>query len=115
MPTTAGPRTEGANEPRRYLVKTNHADVVVFVNPDAGGLDDDLFSFEAATPDNVAGLTMTTPLTAFAAKVVDVIELHGTDAFGGSPNLLEMLVKEKATHELRRLERFAQELAAQQG
>src|SRR5690554_2366722 len=112
MSTATEPLGQEANEPRRYLVKTNHADVVVFVNPDAGGLDDDLFSFEAATPDNVAGLTMTTPLTAFASKVVDVIELHGTSEFGGSPKMLEMLVKEKATHELRRLERFAQELAA---
>lgn len=103
---------DASDEVRRYLVKTNQADVVVVVNPDASGLDDDLFSFEAADEANVAGLTMTTPLTAFAAKVVDIIELHGTEEFGGSAKLLEMLVKEKATHELRRLERFAQELAA---
>lgn len=104
-----------AGETRRYLVRTSQADVVVVVNPDAGGLDDDLFSFEAVTEANVADLTMTTPLTAFAAKVVDIIELHGTAEFGGSSKLLEMLVKEKATHELRRLERFAQELAARGG
>lgn len=113
MTPTPGSRKVGATEPRRYLVQTSHADVVVVVNPDAGGLDDDLFSFEAATPDNVAELTMTTPLTAFSAKVVDVIELHGTEEFGGSDKLLEMLVKEKATYELRRLERFALELARQ--
>lgn len=113
MPTTEGPSSGRDNEPRRYLVKTDHGDVVVFVNPDAGGLDDDLFSFEAATPENVAGLTMTTPLTAFSAKVVDVIELHGTAEFDGSAKMLEMLVREKATYELRRLERFAQELGGQ--
>lgn len=101
---------EATDEPRRFLVKTSHADVVVVVNPAAGGLDDDLFSFEAVTPENVVGLTMTTPLTAFSAKVVDMIELHGTEGFGGSPRLLEMLVKEKATAELRRLERFAESL-----
>lgn len=106
------PPTQGPSEVRRYLVKTNQADVVVVVNAAAGGLDDDLFSFEAADAENVAGLTMATPLTAFAAKVVDLIELQGTDEFGGSAKLLEMLVKEKATFELRRLERFAQELAA---
>ena len=53
-----------------------------------------------------------TPAPAPAAKVVDLIELQGTDDFGGSPKLLEMLIKEKATFELRRLGRFAEALAS---
>jgi len=100
--------TEGA---RRYMVRTNQGDVVVIVNGEAGGLDDDLFSYEVPTAENVVGLTMTTPLTAFASKVVDIIEMQGTEAFGGSDKLREMLVREKATSELRRLERFAETAA----
>lgn len=116
----ANERREGrrADEPggeavRRYLVRTNTGDVVVVVNARAGGLDDDLFGLEAATTDSVAGITMTTPLSAFGAKVVDLIELHGTGDFKGSDTLREMLVKEKATFELRRIERFAKELAGE--
>ncbi|HZJ08761.1 MAG TPA: hypothetical protein VFD39_03640 [Trueperaceae bacterium] len=98
---------------RRYLVKTNAGDVVVVVNASAGGLDDDLFSLEPATEETLAGIDMTTPLSAFGAKVVDLIELHGTSDFTGSNTLREMLVKEKATFELRRIERFAKELAGE--
>lgn len=72
---------------------------------------DGLFSLEAATPEATAGLEVATPLTAFGAKVVDIIELAGTDGFDGSAVLREMLVKEKATAELRRIERFAKSLA----
>jgi len=95
--------------PRRYLVKTRYGDVVVNVNPAAGGLDDDLFGFEAPTAQSAAGIDMVTPLSAFGAKVVDLIELHGTGKFAGSASLREMLVREKATAELRRIERFAKQ------
>lgn len=101
--------TAGSGAPDRYVVKTNHCDVVVVVNTAAGGLDPDLLSFEVPTDDNTAGLTMTTPLSAFAAKVVDIIEAQGTAGFSGTDTLREMLVKEKATQELRRLERFARD------
>lgn len=96
-------------EERRYLVKTNDGDVVVVVNPEAGGLDDDLFSLEAATPETTAGIAIATPLSAFSAKAVDIIELHGTGGFGGSDALREMLVREKATALLRSIERFARQ------
>ena len=101
-----------AAEQRRFLVKTNDGDVVVVVNGAAGGLDDDLFAFEPATEETTAGIVMTTPLSAFGSKVVDLIELHGTEDFTGSAVLREMLVKEKATFELRRIERFAKEAKA---
>lgn len=94
-------------EPRRYLVKTNVGDVVVVVNPRAGGLSDDLFSFEPVTQEALEHVDMTTPLSAFGSKVVDLIELHGTAEFTGSDTLREMLIREKATLELRRIERFA--------
>ena len=98
-------------KPRRYLVKTNAGDVVVVVNPAAGGLSDDLFSFEAVTQEALSQVDMTTPLSAFGSKVVDLIELHGTAEFTGSDALREMLIREKATLELRRIERFAKERA----
>lgn len=110
---TVPARDADAGGERRYLVKTNAGDVVVLVNAAAGGLDDDLFELRAATEESTAGLTMTTPLSAFGAKVVDLIELHGTATFTGSDTLREMLIKEKATFELRRIERFARERAAE--
>ena len=97
--------------PRRYLVKTNAGDVIVVVNPLASGLADDLFSFERVTPAGLAQVDMTTPLSAFSSKVVDLIELHGTADFEGSDVLKELLIKEKATFELRRIERFAKDNA----
>ena len=96
-------------EERRYLVKTNDGDVIVVVNPSAGGLDDDLFGLEPATPETTAGIAMATPLSAFSAKAVDIIELHGTAGFAGSPALREMLVREKATALLRSIQRFAKQ------
>ena len=69
------------------------------------------------TAETLKSVGMTTPLSAFGAKVVDLIELHGTSDFTGSDALREMLVKEKATFELRRIERFAKDAraAAEQG
>lgn len=81
--------------------------MVVNVDLEAGGLSDELFSFEVATEDAVAGIDVVTPLSAFGAKVVDIIELAGTADFTGSDALRELLVREKATSELRRIERFA--------
>lgn len=108
---------ETAPVERRYVVKTNDGDVLVLVNTAAGGLDDDLFSFAPVTAETLKSVGMTTPLSAFGAKVVDLIELHGTSDFTGSDALREMLVKEKATFELRRIERFAKDAraAAEQG
>lgn len=99
------------DDSRRYLIRTNHGDVVVNVDLSVGGLSDALFSLEAPTAEALAGLDVATPLTAFGAKVVDIIELAGTEGFGGSAVLREMLVKEKATSELKRIERFAKSLA----
>src|SRR5690606_8387508 len=105
--------SSGQQEERRYLVKTNDGDVVVVVRAEAGGLDDDLFQLRRPDPANLEGITMTTPLTAFSAKAVDIIELHGTGSFGGSDQLKEMLVREKATALLRSIERFAKQAGDQ--
>lgn len=91
----------------RFLVRTDSGDVIVTVNPSVGGLDDDLILLESANAGQAEEFDMVTPLRAFGAKMVDLIELAGTEEFGGSPTLREMLVKEKATQDLKRIELFA--------
>lgn len=95
----------------RYLVRTDSGDVIVKVAAGVGGLSDDLIQLEAAAADAAADFDMVTPLRAFGAKMVDLIELAGTDDFAGSATLREMLVKEKATQELKRIELFARQTA----
>lgn len=97
------------SEPSRYLVRTDSGDVVVTVNPGVGGLGDGLVSLTKAPADAAAAFDMVTPLRAFGAKMVDIIEFAGTETFAGSATLREMLVKEKATQELKRIEVFARQ------
>jgi len=97
---------------RSFLVSTDHGDVVVRVNPAAGGLDTDLLALEPADAANSSALTMVTPLRAFGAKMVDLIEMQGLGDVDVSPALRELLVREKATQELKRIERYARERAA---
>lgn len=93
--------------PECYLVSTDHGDVVVQVNDVTSGLDPDLFTLLPATAQNRAGLDRVVPLRAFAAKVLDIVELKGTGGLPGGERLLRMMVQEKATEELRRIERWA--------
>ncbi len=92
---------------RRYLVRTDVGDVVVSVKAGASGLDDDLIELAHAPEGAADEFDMITPLRAFGAKMLDLIEGAGTDTFAGSATMREMLVKEKATQELNRIERFA--------
>ncbi|NLG08262.1 MAG: hypothetical protein GX560_03260 [Deinococcales bacterium] len=94
-------------ENRRFLVRTDSGDVVVTVHAGVSGLDDGLVSLEAAPEGAGSGFDMVTPLRAFGAKMIDLIEMAGTQGFTGSPTMREMLVKEKATQELKRIELFA--------
>ncbi|MEJ2290235.1 MAG: hypothetical protein P8Y13_15665 [Deinococcales bacterium] len=94
---------------RRFLVTTDHGDVVVTVNDQADGLDPGLLSLAMADEGTSKELPMATPLRAFAAKMVDLIEAQGFGAFAGGERMREMLVREKATADLRRIERFARE------
>jgi hypothetical protein len=98
-----------SERPRRFLVSTDHGDVVVTVNDEAGGLDAELLSLAMADERSLQELSMVTPLRAFAAKMVDLIEAQGTEAFSGGGRMREMLVREKATAELRRIERYARD------
>lgn len=96
-------------QPRRYLVTTDDGDVVVTVNDDADGLDPGLLSLAMADAMTAEELPMATPLRAFAAKMVDLIEAQGMGAFAGGERMREMLVREKATADLRRIERYARD------
>ncbi len=96
-------------QPRRFLVTTDDGDVVVTVNDDADGLDAGLLSLAMADDMTARELPMATPLRAFAAKMVDLIEAQGMGGFAGGARMREMLVREKATADLRRIERYARE------
>jgi len=95
---------------QRFLVVTEHGRVVVVVRGDRAGLDPDLLDVRS---DAEAGdLGMETPLRAFAAKMVDLIQAQG----GGealSPSLRVLMVKEKAAEDLGRIERAARRLATE--
>jgi hypothetical protein len=97
------------DNPRRFLVTTDDGDVVVTVNDDADGLDPALLSLTMADEAAARELPVATPLRAFAAKMVDLIEAQGMGAFAGGERMREMLVREKATADLRRIERYARE------
>ncbi len=97
---------------RCFLVSTDFGDVVVRVNPAAGGLDADLLALEPATASNTSAISMVTPLRAFGAKMVDLIEMQGLADVDVSPALRDLLVREKATQELKRIERYARERGA---
>jgi len=94
---------------RRYLVATDHGDVVVTVNSDRDGLDPGLLSLAMADEAAARDAGMATPLRAFAAKMVDLIEIQGMGDFAGGDRMREMLVREKATAELHKIERFARD------
>ena len=94
---------------RHFLVTTDHGDVVVTVNGDVDGLDPRLLALSMADEATARALPMATPLRAFAAKMVDLIEAQGLGAFAGGERMREMLVREKATADLKRIERFARE------
>lgn len=88
---------------------TDRGDVVVEVKADAAGFDADLLSLTMADEATSQELPVATPLRAFAAKMVDIIEAQGVGEFAGGERMREMMVREKATAELRRIERFARE------
>lgn len=111
-PGCASVSVGGMSEEARYLVRTDSGDVVVVVTPGVSGLADDLIQLELAAENAAAGFDMVTPLRAFGAKMVDIIELAGTHEFAGSATMREMLVREKATQELKRIELFARRMAS---
>jgi len=92
----------------RYLVLTEPGRVVVVVRGDRAGLDPDLVDVQL--PDERDHLLLETPLRAFAAKMVDLVQARGAGDATLSPNLLALMVKEKAAEDLARIERTARRL-----
>ena len=93
---------------RRFLVTTDHGDVLVRVDAAKGGLDPDLLILERPHGDDVRDMATTVPLRAFGAKMVELIEMQGGD-LPGSEKLRRLLVQEKASADLNRIERWARE------
>lgn len=92
----------------KYLVKTDHGDVLVTIDDAAGGLDTDLLSLSSAHGDAIADIDMEVPLRAFAAKMIAIVERKAGETPGGE-RMRRMLIQEKATADLGRIERWAKE------
>lgn len=93
---------------RRYLVTTDYGEVLVSVNENCqNALDGELLSLSRPTPEEAQALGYGTPLRAFSAKMIDIIEIIGTGDFKAEPKVIELLKGERATDELTRIERWA--------
>ena len=92
----------------KFIVVTEFGSVLVSVNPAAeNGLDNELLLLEQVGPAEREQAEFETPLRAFAAKMVDIITQGGFDGGEVSCTMREMLVREKATSELGRIERWS--------
>lgn len=108
----AGKDEAGKKRVDRYLVKTDYGDVLVRINTASrNALENDLLSFERPTPDNTRGVAFEVPIRAFGAKMLEIIEGIGVGDLGASPKMVEMMIREKATSDLSRIERWAREHA----
>ena len=96
----------------RFLVVTDHGSVLVVVRGDKGALDADLLDVRRHDDPAAEGVALETPLRAFAAKMVDLLVARGTDALPMSPVMRDLMLKEKAAEDLRRIERAARAHAA---
>ena len=102
--------------PESYLVTTEHGEVVVSVNPEcSNALEGDLLLLSAPGEEERASFEMVTPLRAFGAKMIDIIHTVGTGDFDPGPRMREMLIQEKATSDLNRIERWAREHLGSEG
>jgi hypothetical protein len=99
---------------RKFLVITDHGEVLVRIDETRGGLDPELLILEAPTRASTADLPSTVPLRAFGAKMVELIEAQGGDMPGGE-RLRRLLVQEKASADLNRIERWARAQLADGG
>jgi hypothetical protein len=97
---------------RKYLIKTDHGDVLVTVNEAcSNALEEDLLLLEVPTAENSQDIDTEVPLRAFSSKMLDIIEIVGTEGVSMSDKMLEMMKQEKATSDLKKIERFAKEHA----
>jgi hypothetical protein len=94
----------------RFLVRTEYGEVVVQVNRECeNALENDLLLLSAPTEADKAGFDVETPLRAFGAKMIDIIRTVGTGNFQPPAGVREMMIKEKATSDLNRIERWARD------
>ena len=96
----------------RFLVVTDHGRVLVVVRGDKGALEPDLLDVRRADDAAAEGVALETPLRAFAAKMVDLLVARGTEELPMSPAMRDLMIKEKAAEDLRRIERAARALAS---
>jgi|GEM_PF-964581 len=95
---------------RKYLVSTDYGDVVVRIDEAQGSLSPGFLILEPVDEANSADVMTTVPLRAFGAKMLELIEMYGGDMPGG-PSLQRMMMQEKASSDLNRIERFARQQA----
>lgn len=100
-----------SRQDERFLVVTEHGRVLVLVRGDRTALDADLI--EVRSDADTDDVELETPLRAFASKMVDLLQARADDAAGLSPGLRDLMVKEKAAEDLRRIERAARHLQAE--
>ncbi len=93
---------------KRFVVTTEKGDVLVTIDDQKDGLDPTLVQVEKPTAENAADLPMVVPLRAFGAKMVEIIEAQGGDMPSGE-RIRRMLIEEKASSDLNRIERWARE------
>ncbi|MEX2543371.1 MAG: hypothetical protein WD314_16315 [Trueperaceae bacterium] len=93
-----------------FLVRTEYGEVVVRINPECdNALDSDLLLLSAPNASERSEFRMETPLRAFGAKMIDIIRNVGTGDFEPPAGVREMMIKEKATSDLNRIERWARD------
>ena len=94
----------------QYLVRTEYGPVVVTVNEECeNALENDLILLHVPSPQELGQFEMETPLRAFAQKMIDIIQTVGTGSFDPGERMRDMLIQEKATSDLGRIERFARD------
>lgn len=96
---------------RKFLVITDHGEVLVEFDATKGGLDPDLLILDVPDGENAADIASTVPLRAFGAKMVELIEAQGGN-LPGSEKLRRLLIQEKASADLNRIERWARKRLA---
>lgn len=93
---------------KRYLISTDYGDVLAELDEsERNALDGPLFRLSRPTPEARQDAPFEVPLSAFSAKVLDILEGLGTGDFRAEPKVMELLTMEKATEELTRIERWA--------
>lgn len=74
-------------------------------------MDTDLLVLSPASGEAVEDIDMEVPLRAFAAKMIAIVERKAGETPGGE-RMRRMLIQEKATADLGRIERWAKEHAS---